>query len=276
MRYVSACGTLTLVASVVAVTSVVVYRLEGHATGLGDHVSNANNVPERVQDIRMETLFPPWMVTCQVYTESLTSLTSVGDLLGNRSSPVVSAPEGFLLPQAADLSLAQPEAGPSFSGDLAGGLFPTIPLTPVPAAASRHGGESDAVGGPLGTPNLSREGPFDIHQDNPCSTASPQLLQDTQGCPFRMTSYDEGTDSPNFAPAYGVQVHDPRLLEYIGAPKSARLTSRSPEYWVHHMGREKALSAALQIQHDAGLILSNFQVLQQLVTALNRTLSDVL
>ena len=42
----------------------------------------------------------------------------------------------------------------------------------------------------------------------------------------------------------------------------------SPEYWVHHMGRDKALSAALQLQHDAGLILSNVQVLQQLVTAL--------
>ena len=141
-----------------------------------------------------------------------------------------------------------------FTGDLAGGLFPAVPLTPVrpPAAASRHRGESDAVGGgPSGTPDLSREGPFDVHQDGPCSTSSPQLLHDNQGCQFRMTSYDEGTDGPNFAPEYGVQ----RLLEYVGAPESARLTSRSPEYWIHHMGREKALSAALQLQHDAGLVL---------------------
>ena len=50
----------------------------------------------------------------------------------------------------------------------------------------------------------------------------------------------------------------------------------SPEYWVHHMGRDKALSAALQLQHDAGLILSNVQVLQQFVTALSWTSSDVL
>ena len=128
----------------------------------------------------------------------------------------------------------------------------------------------------LGGPDLSREGPFDIHQDNLCSAASPQLLPDTQGCLFRMTSYDEGTGGPHFSPAYGVQLHDPRLLEYVGAPESAQLTSRSPEYWVHHMGREKALSAALQLQHDAGPILSNVQVLQQLVTALNRTSSDVL
>ena len=75
---------------------------------------------------------------------------------------------------------------------------------------------------------------------------------------------------------YGVQLHDPRLLEYVGAPESARLLSRSPEYWLHHLGREKTLSATLQLQHDAGLILSNVQVLQQLVTALNMTSSEVM
>ena len=75
-----------------------------------------------------------------------------------------------------------------------------------------------------------------------------------------MTSYDEDTSGLDFTPAYGVQLHDPRLLEYVGAPESARLTSRSPEYWVHHMGREKALSAALQRQHDAGLILGGDSV----------------
>ena len=61
---------------------------------------------------------------------------SVGELLGNWSSPVVSAPEEFLLPQAAELHLTQPEAGPSFMGDLAGGLFPAIPLTPVRSVAN--------------------------------------------------------------------------------------------------------------------------------------------
>ena len=85
-----------------------------------------------------------------------------------------------------------------------------------------------------------------------------------------MTLYDVESDGPNFAPEHGVQLHDPSA----GAPESARLTSRSPEYWVHHMGREKALSAALQLQHDVGL--SNVQVLQQLVTSLNRTSSNVL
>ena len=73
-----------------------------------------------------------------------------------------------------------------------------------------------------------------------------------------------------------MQLHDPCLLEYVGAPESARLLSRSPEYWVQYMGREKTLSAALQLQHDAGLILSNVQVLQQLVMALHSASSNVM
>ena len=101
-------------------------------------------------------------------------------------------------------------------GELAGSPFPAAALTTLPATASHHDGESDAVGGCLDVPDLSREGPFDIHQDHPYSAASPRLLQGTQG----MTSYDEENSGPDFTPAYGVQLHDPRLLEYVGAPAS--------------------------------------------------------
>ena len=48
------------------------------------------------------------------------------------------------------------------------------------------------------------------------------------------------------------------------------------EVVVQHMGREKTLSAALQLQHDAGLILSNVHVLQQLVTALHGASANVM
>ena len=125
-------------------------------------------------------------------------------------------------------------------------------------------------------PDLSREGPFDVHQDTSWSGASPRVLGSLRGCQYRMTSYDEDTSSSEFNPAYNIHLHDPRLLEYVGAPESARLLSRSPEYWLHHMGREKTLAAALQLQHDVGLILSNLQVLQQFVTSLNRMSSEVM
>ena len=106
------------------------------------------------------------------------------------------------------------------------------------------------------------------------SGASPQVLDSMRGCQYRMTSYDEENGGPDFNPAYGIHLHDSKLLEYVGAPESARLLSRSPEYWLHHLRREKTLSAALQLQHD--LILSNVQVLQQFVTSLNRMSSEVM
>ena len=66
------------------------------------------------------------------------------------------------------------------------------------------------------------------------------------------------------------------LLEYVVAPESARPLSHTPEYWIHHMGHERAMSAALQLQHDTGLTLSNLQVLGQFVTSLNRMSSEVM
>ena len=115
--------------------------------------------------------------------------------------------------------------------------LPPVALTPRPMGSSPHVGESDEDGGCSGLPDLSREGPFDVHQDRPHSGASPRILDGMQGCQFRMTSYDEEHSGPDFTPAYGVQLHDPRLLEYVGAPESARLLSCSPEYWLHHLKR---------------------------------------
>ena len=88
-----------------------------------------------------------------------------------------------------------------------------------------------------------------------------QVLDSLPGCQYRMTSYDDDVDCSDLCPAYGLHLHDPRLLEFVGAHESARLLSRSPEYWLHHMGQDRTMSAALQLQHDTGLILSNMQVL---------------
>ena len=137
-------------------------------------------------------------------------------------------------------------------------------------------GDTEVAGGHQRLPDLSLEGPFDVHQERPVSGASPRVLDGMRGCQYRMTSYDQDSGGPDFSPANGIQLHDPRLLEYVGAPESVRLLSRSPEYWLHHLGHEKTLGVALQLQHDAGFILSNVQVLQQFVTSLNRASSEVM
>ena len=156
-----------------------------------------------------------------------------------------------------------------------------MPLTPRPIVEEMVLGS--AVGSPAGEPvatllysmpDISREGPVDVHHDALESGASPRVLDSLPGCQYRMTSFDENADRSDFSPVYGIHLHDPRLLEYVGVPESARLLSRSPEYWLHHMDR--TLAAALQLQHDAGLILSNLQVLGQFVTSLNKMSLEVM
>ena len=40
---------------------------------LMDHVRRAHNVPGEIKKVSLETLFPPWTLTCYVYMDSLTS-----------------------------------------------------------------------------------------------------------------------------------------------------------------------------------------------------------
>ena len=123
--------------------------------------------------------------------------------------------------------------------------------------------------------HLSREGPFDASQGSSVSGATPLVLDNLPGCQYRMTSY-EGAHSMNADPGYGLQLHNPRFLEYVGAPELARLLSHSPGYGFHHMIHDEAVAAALQLQRDAGLVMTNLQIPSQFVTSLNRMSSDVM
>ena len=68
----------------------------------------------------------------------------------------------------------------------------------------------------LSMPDLSREGPFDVHQDSSRSGASPRVLDSLRGCQYCMTSFDEDNSSSEFNPAYGIHLHDPQLLDVCG------------------------------------------------------------
>ena len=184
-----------------------------------------------------------------------------------RSAPDFSPPSGLAamdqeLPWSASLLLGFSADSPLFLAPLTPSRMVEGVVAPG-SLVSSPAGDTDMAGGHQRMPDLSLEGPFDVHQDRLVSGASPQILNGMRGCQYRMTSYDQESGGLDFSPAYGIQLHDPRLLEYVGAPESARLLSRSPEYWLHHLGHEKMLAAALQLQHDAGLMLSNVQVLQK-------------
>ena len=72
-------------------------------------------------------------------------------------------------------------------------------------------------------PDLTREGTFDVDDVQPEPGQSPLVLNSMPGCQFRMASYDDSNSRADLDPAYGIHLHDPRMMEYMGAPESARL-----------------------------------------------------
>ena len=76
-------------------------------------------------------------------------------------------------------------------------------------------------------------------------------------------------------PAFGMQLHHPRFLGFMGAPESAWLLYHSPTFWVDWLGEEDAMAAAVNLQRDAGIMLSNLQIISQFVTSLHRMSSEM-
>ena len=104
---------------------------------------------------------------------------------------------------------------------------------------------------------------------------SPLIMTCLPGCPFRITSYKVPALADSYS-AYDLQLHHPRFLEFIGAPESARLFYHSPSFWVNRLGEECAMVAAVNLQRDAGLMMSNLQILAQFVTSLHRMSSEMM
>ena len=94
------------------------------------------------------------------------------------------------------------------------------------AVSSRPDGWSTGV---PWTYDVSREGPFDAYGSPMDTGDSPLVATGLPGCLYRITSYT-GPAVADTNPAYGMQLHHPRVLEFIGAPVSARLLYHSPAF----------------------------------------------
>ena len=123
--------------------------------------------------------------------------------------------------------------------------------------------------------DIAREGPFDAYASPMDTEDSPLVTTGLPGCPYRNTSY-KGPAIADMNPAFGLQLHHPRFLEFIGAPESARLLHHSPTFWVDRLGDENAMAAAVNFQRDAGIVLSNLQIRSQFVTSLHRMSSEMM
>ena len=93
---------------------------------------------------------------------------------------------------------------------------------------------------------MSREGPFDVSASPMDTEDSALICAGLPGYPYRITSYT-GTALSDAGETYGLQLHHPRFLEFIGAPESARLLNHSLSFWVDRLGEECAMTAAVNL-----------------------------
>ena len=77
---------------------------------------------------------------------------------------------------------------------------------------------------------------------------SPLLETGLPGCPFRFTQYS-GRPFEDGNPVFGLQLHHPRFLEFVGAPRSAHLLCHSPMFWGDQLGREQAMVFFFDLEH---------------------------
>ena len=110
---------------------------------------------------------------------------------------------------------ATPVVVPVAEGPAAPTMLPTAGSTSMPLCQA-----TEDI-----SPDLTREGPFDASEVIPEPGQSPLVLNSMPGCQFRMTSYDDRDNRDDLDPEYGIHLHDPRMMEYMGAPESARLRS---------------------------------------------------
>ena len=79
------------------------------------------------------------------------------------------------------------------------------------------------------TLDIYRESPFDAYSSPMDTGDSPLITTGFPGCPYRITSYT-GPAVADTNPAFGMQLHHPRFLEFIGAPESVRLLYHSRRF----------------------------------------------
>ena len=103
---------------------------------------------------------------------------------------------------------------------------------------------------------LAREGPF-------LAERSPESIRFLRaGCAFRYTTY-RASDYATPVGDYGLPLHHPWFVEWIGVPQSAGLIEISGGQWVNKLSRDQTGTAAVHLQHDVGLMQTNVDVLDQ-------------
>ena len=71
-------------------------------------------------------------------------------------------------------------------------------------------------------------------------------------------------------------LHHPRFVEWIWVPQSAGLIEFSGSQWVDKLSRDQAVTAAIHLQRDVGLMQTNVDVVDQYALSLQKAVSRMI
>ena len=116
---------------------------------------------------------------------------------------------------------------------------------------------------------MAREGPFlEERLEESIHSLGP-------GCAFWNTSY-RVSDYAEPAGKYRLLLSHPRFVEWIGVPQSAGLLELSGRQWVNKLSRDQAVTAAVHLQRDVGLMQTNVDVFDQYALSLQKAASRII
>ena len=75
---------------------------------------------------------------------------------------------------------------------------------------------------------------------------------------------------------YGLPLHHPRFIEWIGVPQSAGFLEIGGAQWVDKLSPGQAVAAAVHLQRDVGLMQTNVDVLDQYALSLQKMASRMI
>ena len=205
----------------------------------------------------------------QISGDCSLTLSPIGWVSSDISDAAGSPEEGVLISPSADSSSeVTPAVGytrlpiPSVDNSL-------VPdLVWVPALPQSMGPYVDRMC-PVPRWRLAQEGPF-------LEERSPESMRSLgPGCTFRNTT-SRASDYAAPVGDYGFPLHHPRFVEWIGVPQSAGLVEFSGSQWVDKLSRDQAVTAAIHLRRDVGLMQTNVDVLDQCALSLQKAASRMI
>ena len=130
--------------------------------------------------------------------------------------------------------------------------------------------------GQAGVQPLSRKRLLDAGNEPMEIGRWPMFVNSDTGRRCRGVSYNDDDSRTDLDTAAGALLHDPHMKKITRMTEWSRLFRRTPQYWLEHMGREKMIVAALQLQCDGSHIQTNIHDMTQFLAGLYEAASEVL